>query len=81
METLETPCELNGENKDRVEDLIKNTLFKMTILGRTSKLSNILNIMGVHEIVLGGETIYIDKNMYKHGLTCATVPAIRMDLW
>lgn len=59
METLETPCELNGENKDRVENLIKNTFFKMTNLGRTSKLSNILNIMGVHEIVLGGEAIYI----------------------
>lgn len=58
METLETPCELNGENKDRVENLIKNTLFKMTNLGRTSKLSNILNIMGVHEIVLSGKNIY-----------------------
>ena len=61
METLEIPCDLNGESKDRVENSVKNTLLKMTNLGRASKLANILNTMGIHEIVLGGETICIDR--------------------
>ena len=80
METLETLCELNVENKDSVENLVKNTHLKMTNLGRTSKLSNILNIMKIHEIVLGGEPINIDKNMYRQGLTCEIASVIRADL-
>ena len=61
MDTLEMPSKLNGELKERVESSVKNTLLKMTNLGRASKLANILNTMGIHEIVLGGEHICIDK--------------------
>ncbi len=61
METLETPCEMNGENKDRIVNSVKNTLLKMTNLGRASKLANILNAMGIHVIVLGEEHICIDR--------------------
>lgn len=61
MDTLEMPSKLNGELKERIENSVKNTLIKMTNLGRASKLTNILNTMGIHEIVLGGEHICIDK--------------------
>lgn len=61
MDTLEMPSKLNGELKERIENSVKNTLIKMTNLGRASKLANILNTMGIHEIVLGGEHICIDK--------------------